>query len=56
MNTTSMVISTSEMRLEQTIALVEWLIAKDPDDESLARVLESVQTALILLRNIEHNG
>ena len=53
MTTESIAISTAEMRLEQTAVIVEWLIARHPDKESLVRALESVRTALIVIRNTE---
>lgn len=52
----SLVFSTTEMRLEQTVAMIEWLMVNEPDDDSLQRVLELVRTALITLRNLDSAG
>lgn len=41
------------MRLEQTAVIIEWLIVRHPHKDSLGRALESVRTALIVIRNAE---
>ena len=53
MTTEAIAISTAEMRLEQTAVIVEWLIARHSDKDSLVRALEAVRTALIVIRNTE---
>lgn len=51
MNTESLAISTAEIRLDQTVVILEWLVARHPDTDSLVLALESVRTALIIVRN-----
>ena len=53
MTTESIAISTAETRLEQTAVIIEWLIARHPEKDSLVRALESVRTALIVIRNAD---
>ena len=53
MSTESLVISTTEMRLEQNVATLEWLIARHPGHDALMDALEAVYTALIVVRNIQ---
>lgn len=51
METEPYVIETAEIRLEQTAAILQWLSARHPAEDSLVLALESVRTALIVIRN-----
>ncbi len=47
----SLVISTAEIRLDQTAVMFQWLIGRYPEQDLLADALTSVRSALVALRN-----
>jgi hypothetical protein len=47
----SLVISTAEIRLDQTAVMFQWLIGRHPEQDLLADALTSVRSALVALRN-----
>lgn len=53
MTTEALVISTAEIRLDQTASLFQWLLVKHPEQGALADALASVRSALVVLRNAD---